>query len=89
MAALCVFCSNSDESVEFPSMKDLIAAFQIFAKYTDANRPIHCESDTLLVNVRAANVSREDLNTLYDLDFFESDDPNHYGCFISYRFGKC
>jgi hypothetical protein len=70
-------------------MKDLIAALQIFAKYTDADAPTHCEHDVLLVAVQADAVSPEDTAELDRLGFFVSSDPDNDGCFISFRFGSC
>lgn len=66
-------------------MKDLIAALQIFQKYTNKNYPTRCLHDTLIVDVSPDVVSKEDIEKLEELGFFLSSEfPN---CFTSFRFG--
>lgn len=67
-------------------MKDLVEAFQIFAKYTDARNPTHCEHDVLAVNVvHKKDVSPEDHARLDELGFDWSDEDEMYK---SFRFGS-
>jgi len=61
----------------------LIAALQIFSKYSDTQWPTHCEHDTLYVCVEPSAVSEEDKTTLLDLGFI----PNGEN-FSSYTFGS-
>jgi hypothetical protein len=66
-------------------MKDLIDALNIFAKYTKAEFPTHCEHDVLYVVVNPADVVLpEDLEKLKELGFNPDGDV-----FKSYRFGSC
>jgi len=65
-------------------MKDLIEALNIFAKYTQDDRPTHCEHDTLMVLVDPNIVSEEDVTKLDELGFFVSGEGNFY----SFRFGS-
>lgn len=37
-------------------MEDLIKAFTIFAKYSKAYAPTHCEHDILIVNVKPTDM---------------------------------
>ena len=67
-------------------MDDLIAALQIFRKYTDSHYPTQCILDTLLVMVDPEIVSDEDKATLEELGFFVDDErPDR---FMSLRFGS-
>ena len=65
-------------------MKDLIDALNIFAKYTKAECPTHCEHDVLYVAVNPSEVLSEDLEQLEKLSFTPEGD-----IFRSYRFGSC
>jgi hypothetical protein len=67
-------------------MDDLIAALQIFRKYTDADSPLHCEHDTLLVCVDPTLVSDEDRAALDRLGFFVGGE--YPDVFTSFRFGS-
>lgn len=67
-------------------MDDLIAAFQIFRKYSNAHAPLNCSHDYLLVDVDPAKVSDEDKAALDKLGFFPDTDLDGFG---SYRFGSC
>ncbi len=66
-------------------MDDLIAALTIFRKYGNPANPLHCEHDTLFVNIPYDEVSQEDKDELQILSFHKGDD----NYFISYRFGSC
>ena len=66
-------------------MKDLLEAFTIFAKYTDAASPTCCEHDTLYVLVDPAKVTAEDRARLETLGFTAQERDNN---FSSYRFGS-
>ena len=66
-------------------MKELIEALAIFAKYTQDDRPTHCEHDTLMVLVAPSVVSEEDFAKLDELGFFPSIDGEN---FYSFRFGS-
>lgn len=67
-------------------MKDLIEALQIFAKYTDADYPTHCEHDILIImEVDQAHVMPGDNMRLYELGFRWNTD---YKAYTSYRFGS-
>ena len=66
-------------------MEDLIAALQIFLRYTESEYPTNCEHDTLYVMVDPEGVSKEDKSKLAKLGFFV---PGDGGCFVSYRFGS-
>jgi hypothetical protein len=65
-------------------MQNLLEAFRIFAKYTDARYPTWCEHDTLHVVVNPEMVSAEDLERLETLGFQADDDD-----FYSFEFGSC
>lgn len=65
-------------------MKQLIAALQIFLKYSDTEYPTHCEHDILHVCVDPELVTDEDKNQLHELGF--SYDSDH---FYSYKYGSC
>ena len=65
-------------------MDDLIKAFQIFSKYTDAFYPTWCTFDTLNVDVSPIMVSDEDKAKLEELGFSAIG-----GGFTSFRFGSC
>ena len=67
-------------------MDDLIAALQIFQRYTDKRNPTHCEHDTLSLMVDPADVSATDTAALEELGFHANEDEK---CFYSYRFGSC
>ena len=67
-------------------MKDLVAAFTIFAKYSDAKYPTHCEHDKLTVCVDPNIVSADDEDALVSLGFHADYDEE---CFYSFRFGSC
>lgn len=45
-------------------MDDLIEAFKIFRKYSDAKYPTHCEHEELYVCVEHSGVSDKDLKRL-------------------------
>lgn len=67
-------------------MKDLIQALTIFSKYTDTQRPTHCEHDTLMVvDIEFDQISPEDSAILNSLGFFWSDED---GAWESHRFGN-
>lgn len=68
------------------SMKDLIAALQIFEKYGgDRMYPTYCDQNILYVHVNPETISEEDIEKLAGLGF----DPNvERGCFSSDRFGS-
>jgi hypothetical protein len=63
-------------------MNDLIEALTLFAKYTTAAHPTHCEHDELYVLVDPERVSREDRTRLKALGFEVGP-----GNFRSLRFG--
>lgn len=66
-------------------MKDLIAAFEIFGRYTKAEYPTSCGHDVLYVHVNPAHVTGADVQRLAALGFQANmDDENFY----SYRFGS-
>ena len=67
-------------------MEDLIKAFQIFAKYTQAKYPTSCEHDRMYVHVDPDEVSEEDIKSLEELGF-NVDDEGVFG-FSSYKFGS-
>jgi hypothetical protein len=67
-------------------MRDLIEAFAIFSKYTNAAYPTCCEHDTLYVMVKPDDVSQEDKCRLQELGFNRSYED---GNFYSYTFGSC
>lgn len=66
-------------------MDDLIAALQIFRKYTNSRWPTHCEHDVMMVGVNPEDVTAEDKQKLKELGFSESDE---YEVFVSFRFGS-
>jgi hypothetical protein len=66
-------------------VKDLLEAFTIFAKYTDAARPTICAHDTLYVLVDPARVTAEDRERLEALSFIIHWRNNN---FFSTRFGS-
>lgn len=66
-------------------MNDLIEAFTIFAKYTNAAHPTHCEHDVLYVIVDPENVSTEDRARLKALGFAAQERDRN---FQSTRFGS-
>lgn len=57
-------------------MDDLIKVLQIFRKYANLNFPFHCEHDVLSVVVSPIGMSIEDIQELYDLGFFVSDNSD-------------
>lgn len=67
-------------------MEDLIKALQIFIKYGNPHNPLHCEHDTLYVDIRYSEVTEEDREKLDVLGFHEDEDNDG---FMSYRFGSC
>ena len=67
-------------------MKDLIEAFQIFAKYTQAHYPTGCEHDRLYVMVSPSAVSEGDIQLLEKLGFYAGEEDDN---FYSFRFGSC
>lgn len=70
-------------------MKDLIESLTILEKYAKEDRfPTACEHNQFYVNsgIELDKVSKEDLNRLYELDWFWCDESE---CFSSYRFGSC
>jgi hypothetical protein len=71
-------------------MNDLIEALQILAKYARPDRPTHCEHDELTINpeIDPSEVSPEDIERLYALGFFVTDEDGEE-CFKSFRFGRC
>lgn len=70
-------------------MEDLIAALNIFLKYTtDKNSysPTHCEHDVfMVVGIEEDQVSEEDRVRLDELGFHWD---NEYDCWSSFRFGS-
>lgn len=69
-------------------MKELIEALNIFAKYTDAAYPFHCEHDVLYVPVVDYDeVSDEDKARLEELGFEENTESDQG--FMSFRYGSC
>ena len=64
--------------------EELIAALQIFSKYSDTNCPTHCEHDTLYIMVAVDLVSEEDKARLEELHFT----PDDVGGFSSFHFGS-
>lgn len=62
---------------------ELIAAFQIFKKYTEDAYPLGCEHDVLYVFVDPKIVSEKDKETLEEMGFLSETS----GFFISYRYG--
>lgn len=67
-------------------MKDLVRAFQIFARYTDNEYPTSCEHDQLYVHVNPSQVSHKDISELENLGF---DIDYDLECFTSTKFGSC
>ena len=67
-------------------MDDLIEALQILRKYGNPEWPTHCEHDELTVDIRASEVSEEDIARLDELGFFVNEDDDD---FKSYKFGSC
>ena len=61
----------------------LIAAFQIFKKYSDTQWPTNCEHDMLYVMVNQEDVSEEDKAALLELGFMTNGEN-----FSSYTFGS-
>ncbi|MBF84881.1 MAG: hypothetical protein CL489_10510 [Acidobacteria bacterium] len=61
-------------------MKDLIEAFEIFAKYTEDKYCFGCEHDELFVYVDPEDVSSEDLKRLKELGF----KATSYDTFVKY-----
>lgn len=57
-------------------MDDLIKALQIFIKYANPEYPFHCEHDELTVDICPVGMSIEDIQELYDLGFFVSNDSD-------------
>lgn len=71
-------------------MKDLIEALTIFAKYTDAEFPTHCEHDVLTVCVDPALVTAVDKARLEELGFHAGKEgSDQEDSFYSFRFGSC
>lgn len=69
-------------------MNDLIAALQIFAKYSTDPYPTHCEHDVLYVpSVEYDAVTDDDKAELKQLGFIENTDGGEG--FMSYRYGSC
>lgn len=66
-------------------MKDILEAFQIFAKYSDDNYPTGCEHDIMYVYVNPEIISLPDTERLEELGFSVNEND---GCFVSYRFGS-
>ena len=67
-------------------MEDLIQALSIFARYTKAYAPTHCEHDVFyVVGVGKDTPSAEEKNRLETLGFFWSEDNNAWA---SFRFGS-
>lgn len=64
----------------------LIAAFQIFGKYSRDKYLIHCEHDEMYVCVPSEKVSPEDIESLRELGFPVDLST---GNFHSFRFGSC
>lgn len=65
-------------------MDDLIEAFKIFRKYSDAKYPTHCEHEELYVCVEHSGVSDKDLKRLQKLGFVPDEE---YGFFKLFKFG--
>jgi hypothetical protein len=68
-------------------MKQIIEAFTIFSKYTDAECVTHCEHDVLYVNIDYNKVSEEDRKRLEELGFRRN--IEYRRGFQSYKFGSC
>lgn len=70
-------------------MDELIKAFQIFRKYTDATWPTQCEHDVMLVYVDPKKVSKADIAELNELNFNPDEDGSFGGeCFFSFYYGS-
>jgi len=68
------------------TMKDLIEALTIFAKYKNEMCPTHCEHDVLyVVGITEDEVSEDDKQRLDALGFHYSDE---YDCWQSFRYGS-
>lgn len=65
-------------------MDNLIAALQIFGKYTDEAYPTYCNYDELWVRVKPCEVSEQDKAELERLSFRVDLDAE---AFYSFRFG--
>ena len=78
----------ADEKETPTGIDGLIAALQIFRKYSNPSSPTHCEHDVLTIcGISPDDVSDEDKKELDELGFFVS---NEYGdeCFQSFRYGS-
>ncbi len=71
---------------EMSGCEQIVAAFEIFNKYTNTKNPTHCEHDIMTVDCHPGDVSEDDIITLDKLGFFVEWDDND---FKSYRFGSC
>lgn len=68
------------------TVKKLIEALTIFAKYQDHRNPTHCEHDVLyIVGITLEEVSEEDRAALQGLGFLWSESED---CWISFRYGS-
>ena len=67
-------------------MDDLIEALQIMRKYGNTHNPTNCSHDEINVDIENEDVSDEDVERLYELSFFKSEE---FGGFSSFRFGSC
>lgn len=76
-------CNNETIIIK---MKDLVRAFQIFARYTDSEYPTGCEHDIMYVYVDPSQVSHKDISDLEKLGFEVDYDLE---CFTSSKFGSC
>lgn len=70
-------------------MKELIEAFQIFAKYIgDEKYPTHCEHDVMYIACDPKIVTEEDRIELDRLGFrFGNGEPDEV--FYSFKYGSC
>jgi len=69
------------------TLRHLIEALQILAKYNDRAYPTHCEHDVLMVLVDPEEVSAEDKARLEQLGF-DPGEESEEDCFVSFRFGS-
>ena len=68
------------------TMKDLIVALTVFAKYSDSTHPTHCEHDTLMIaDVTRVQMLEEDISTVESLGFRWNEDEEVW---YSTRFGS-
>jgi len=73
-------------AVKGATVKDLIEALQIFAKYIpDVATPTSCDHDVLYVDCDPDLVDPNDEERLRELSFLVNEE---WGCFMSFRFGS-